>query len=57
MDKEKMADVTGYREVGRAGSNSESFSHSPQLLLRSYAVWDGRIVPSPAAKMKDNARL
>jgi hypothetical protein len=54
MDKEKMKDMSGYREVDRTGSNSEYFCHSRQLLLRSCAVWDSQIARGPAAKMKDN---
>jgi hypothetical protein len=31
MDKEKMDDMSGHREVDRAGSNSESFCHTPSV--------------------------
>ena len=41
MDKEKMADMSGHREIDRAGSNSEAFA-----ILRSYSF---EAVPSGTA--------
>jgi hypothetical protein len=46
MDKEKMADMSGHREIDRAGSNSEAF-----VILRIYSFALCRLGQSDSARL------